>query len=90
MDFDDQDNEIAVELLNNQTDDELSLQDAERQTTAGGCFALALTLVIVVIAAAGGITPIIGMAGIHSYDLTGDCPPCSKNIIGCSLFSVCR
>ena len=48
------DNAIAVELLNNQTDDDLSLQDAERQTTtgAGGCFALVLALVIVVFALA--------------------------------------
>ena len=39
MDFDDQDNEIAVKLLNNAEDDLLSREDSERQSTtgAGGC-----------------------------------------------------
>jgi hypothetical protein len=51
MDSDEIDNSIAVELLSNQTDEDLSLQDAERQTTtsAGGCFALVLALVTIVL-----------------------------------------
>jgi len=49
--MDDQDNDIAVELLNNAEDDQLSLEDSERQSTtgAGGCFALALLLVNVMV-----------------------------------------
>jgi hypothetical protein len=48
-DYNDVDDAIAVELLNNQTDDDLSFQDAERQTTteAGGCFGVVFALVIV-------------------------------------------
>jgi hypothetical protein len=48
--MDEQDNDIAVELLNNAEDDQLSLEDSERQSTtgAGGCFAMALSLVIAV------------------------------------------
>ncbi len=56
MDPDEIDDAIAVELLNNQTDDDLSLQDAERQTTAGGCFAPVLALVIVVFVTVASLT----------------------------------
>ena len=49
MDSDEIDDAIAVELLNNQTDDELSIQDAERQTTAGGCLSMATIVLVVVI-----------------------------------------
>ena len=52
MDPDEIDDAIAVELLNNQTDDDLSLQDAERQTTAGGCLSSAMIVLAVVIAVA--------------------------------------
>jgi hypothetical protein len=53
VDPDEIDDTIAVELLNNQTDDELSLQDAERQrTTAAGCLSTATIVLAVVIVAA--------------------------------------
>lgn len=53
MDSEEIDNAIAVELLNNQTDDDLSLRDAERQTapSAGGCFAFVVLIVIVAVVA---------------------------------------
>jgi hypothetical protein len=51
VDPDETDDAIAAELLNNQTDDELSLQDAERQrTTAAGCLSTATVVLAVVIA----------------------------------------
>lgn len=58
VDFDEIDDAIAVELLNNQTNDDLALQDSERQTTtrAGGCLPLVLALVIVVFALACAFT----------------------------------
>jgi hypothetical protein len=49
VDPDEIDDAIAVELLNNQTDDDLSLEDAERQTTAGGCLSTATIVLAVVI-----------------------------------------
>ncbi len=53
MDLDDQDNDIAVTLLNNAEDDQLSLEDSNRQSSTGrvGCFAAVLSIVIVVVLA---------------------------------------
>lgn len=49
MDPDEIDPAIAVELLNHEEDDQLSLQDAQRQTTAGGCLSTATIVLAVVI-----------------------------------------
>jgi len=58
MDWDETDDAAFVELVNNQSDDELSMQDAERQTMtgAGGFFVLVLVLVIVVMVAASALS----------------------------------